>query len=307
MNAISIPQMAKPIVDDLQLIANNNLCCACGQSGVGGRKENQDTYGGVGNADKVILTVCDGMGGAAGGQIASSIAVREIIAHLCTIPAQEITVESVRNAILLANKAIYQHAAEVPQLREMGTTATVLVITQRAAYVAHVGDSRIYRIRKGKKTFRTFDHSRVFEMVEQGILTEEQARQSSFSNIITRALGIRPTVEVDVAEIPYKKGDRFFLCCDGIWNTEPEPDIIKLFAIKDTPQNVVTQITATVNDKGIERGCEHDNLTIIMAEMKQSSEYQHSMFHNTSRRLSAFCKRLKSKTEKYSDHNSPLK
>ncbi|MGM9869127.1 MAG: PP2C family protein-serine/threonine phosphatase [Sodaliphilus sp.] len=290
--------MPKPVVDDLKIIADNNLCCACGQSGIGGRKENQDTYGGVGNPDKVILTVCDGMGGAAGGQTASGIAVREIIAHLCMIPAQEITVESVKEAIQQANEAIYQHAAEVPQLREMGTTATVLVITQKAAFVAHVGDSRIYRIRKGKKAFRTFDHSKVFEMVQQGIITEEQARQSSFSNIITRALGIRPTVEPDAAEIPYKKGDRFILCCDGIWNTEPEPDIIKLFAIKDSTQNVVKHVTATVNDKGIERGCEHDNLTIIMAEMKQNSELQQSMLHHTAQRLSAFCKRLKGKNRK---------
>ena len=270
----------EPIVDELQLIVDNALCCACGQSGIGGRKENQDTYGGVGTNDIVILTVCDGMGGMAGGQTASNIAVREIIKYLSGLPTDKVCIEEVKSSVQLANEAIYQHAIEMPQLRGMGTTATVVVITKEAAYVAHVGDSRIYLLRNGKKVFRTFDHSKVFEMVQQGMITEEQARESSFSNVITRALGIRPSVDVEVKTIPYKKGDRFILCCDGIWNTEAEPDMIKLFLSMDSTQNVVKKITETANKKGIERGCEHDNLTIILADMKSSSEFHYSVFHN---------------------------
>lgn len=288
----------KPVVDELQLIVDNDLCCACGQSGVGGRKENQDTYGGIGSNDIVILTVCDGMGGMAGGQTASNIAVREIIKFLSVIPADKICIEDVKESVLYANEAIYKHAVEVPQLRGMGTTATVVVITKKAAYVAHVGDSRIYLIRKGKKVFRTFDHSKVFEMVQQGMMTEEQARQSSFSNIITRALGIRPTVDVEVNTIPYKKGDRFILCCDGIWNTDAEPDMLKLFVSKGSTQEVVNNITKVVNNKGIERGCEHDNLTIIMADMKENSDFQYSIFHNTLERISSHCKIFKRKNGK---------
>ncbi|WP_407402792.1 PP2C family protein-serine/threonine phosphatase [Sodaliphilus sp.] len=288
----------KPVVDELQLIVDNDLCCACGQSGVGGRKENQDTYGGVGNIDIVILTVCDGMGGMAGGQTASNIAVREIIKFLSVIPADKICIEDVKESVVCANEAIYKHAVEVPQLRGMGTTATVVVITKKAAYVAHVGDSRIYLIRKGKKVFRTFDHSKVFEMVQQGMMTEEQARQSSFSNIITRALGIRPTVDVEVNTIPYNKGDRFILCCDGIWNTDAEPDMLKLFVSKGTTQEVVNNITKVVNNKGIERGCEHDNLTIIMADMKENSDFQYGIFHNTLERISSHCKIFKRKNGK---------
>lgn len=287
-----------PVVDELQLIVDNDLCCACGQSGVGGRKENQDTYGGVGNNDIVILTVCDGMGGMAGGQTASNIAVREIIKFLSVIPADKICIEDVKESVLHANEAIYKHAVEVPQLRGMGTTATVVVITKKAACIAHVGDSRIYLIRKGKKVFRTFDHSKVFEMVQQGMMTEEQARQSSFSNIITRALGIRPTVDVEVNTIPYKKGDRFILCCDGIWNTDVEPDMLKLFVSKGSTQEVVNNITKVVNNKGIERGCEHDNLTIIMADMKEKSDFQYGIFHNTFERISSHCKIFKRKNGK---------
>lgn len=288
----------KPVVDELQLIVDNDLCCACGQSGVGGRKENQDTYGGVGNKDIVILTVCDGMGGMAGGQTASNIAVREIIKFLSLIPADKICIEDIKKSVQHANEAIYKHAEEVPQLRGMGTTATVVVITKKTAYVAHVGDSRIYLIRKGKKIFRTFDHSKVFEMVQQGMMTEEQARQSSFSNIITRALGIRPTVDVEANTIPYKKGDRLILCCDGIWNTDAESDMLKLFVSKDSTQEVVKNITKVVNNKGIERGCEHDNLTIIMADMKENSDFQYGIFHNTLERISSRCKIFKRKNGK---------
>lgn len=283
----------EPVVDELKLIVDNELCCACGQSGVGGRKENQDTYGGVGRNDIVILTVCDGMGGMAGGQTASNIAALEIIKYLSAISSEKLCLEDVKDSVLHANEAIYKHAVEVPQLRGMGTTATVVVITRKAAYIAHVGDSRIYLIRKGKKAFRTSDHSKVFEMVQQGIMTEEQARQSSFSNIITRALGIRPTVDVEVNTIPYKKGDRFILCCDGIWNIEPEPDMMNLFTAKGSTQNVIRNITETVNRKGIERGGEHDNLTIIMADMKENSEYQYGIFHNTVERISSRYKKLK--------------
>lgn len=283
----------KPVVDELQLIVDNDLCCACGQSGVGGRKENQDTYGGIGSEDMVILTVCDGMGGMAGGQTASNIAVREILKFLTSIPSDEICIEDVRKSVLQANDAIYQHAVEVPHLRGMGTTATVVVLTKKAAYVAHVGDSRVYLIHKGKKAFRTFDHSKVFEMVQQGMMTEEQARQSSFSNIITRALGIRPSVDVETTTIPFQKGDRFILCCDGIWNTEAEPDMLKLFVSKKPTPDVVKKITTIVNEKGIERGCEHDNLTIIIADMKCRSDFQHSIFQNTFKRILSRAKILR--------------
>lgn len=282
----------KPVVDEFKLIVDNELCCACGQSGVGGRKENQDTYGGIGNNDTVILTVCDGMGGMAGGQTASNIAVKEIINYLSAVPVENMNADELMRAVEEANNAIYQRSMDVPQLRGMGTTATVLVITRTAAYLAHVGDSRIYQIRKGKKQFRTFDHSKVFEMVRQGMMTEEQARLSSFSNIITRALGIRPKVDVETVTIPYKKGDRFILCCDGIWNTDPEPDMLKLFVVNGATQEDIVKITQTVNEIGIKRGCDHDNLTIIMADMKDDSEFQYGAFHGISEFLSSQLKKF---------------
>ena len=281
-----------PQVDEIKLISDNDLCHACGQTGIGGRKENQDTYGGFANGKIVILTVCDGMGGMAGGQTASYIAVSEIIKSLADSINDKIP-EAIQNAVENANKAIYQRASEEPSLRGMGTTATILVLTSSAAFLTHIGDSRIYQLRKKKKIFRTFDHSRVFEMVSLGILTEEQARQHSDSNIITRALGIRPTVDFQVKKVPYKRGDRFILCCDGIWNTEPEKKMLELFVSTNSPETTIRKLTEYVNSKGIERGCDHDNLTAIIADMKQKSDYQYNFYDHIKFFFISMCKKAK--------------
>lgn len=262
-------------LEEAKLIASTNLCDAFGRTGIGGRKENQDNYTGMSVGNNVILTVCDGMGGMNGGQTASRIAVTEIAQTLAEFPIEELGENAIYKAVDAANAAIYRRALNDPPLRGMGTTATVLVLTPEAAYLTHVGDSRIYQLRKGKKEFRTFDHSKVFEMVAQNMMTEEQARQSSFSNIITRALGIRPKVDMVVEKIPYKKGDRFILCCDGIWNTLPEPEMMKLFLAKSATKEEVEYLTETVNGIGEQRGGDHDNLTAIVVDVKQKSTYQY--------------------------------
>ncbi len=262
-------------LEEAKLIASVGLCDAFGRTGIGGRKENQDSYAGMTVGNNVILTVCDGMGGMNGGQTASRIAVTEIAQTLAETPIEKLGEEAIFKAVEAANAAIYRRALNDPPLRGMGTTTTVLVLTSEAAYLTHVGDSRIYQLRNGKKEFRTFDHSKVFEMVAQNMMTEEQARQSSFSNIITRALGIRPKVEMTVEKISYKKGDRFILCCDGIWNTLPEPEMMKLFLAKSAAKEEVEYLTETVNGIGEQRGGDHDNLTAIVVDMKQKSTYQY--------------------------------
>ena len=262
-------------LEEAKLIASIGLCDAFGRTGIGGRKENQDSYAGMTVDNNVILTVCDGMGGMNGGQTASRIAVTEIAQTLAETPIEKLGEEAIFKAVEAANAAIYRRALNDPPLRGMGTTATVLVLTPEVAYLTHVGDSRIYQLRNGKKEFRTFDHSKVFEMVAQSMMTEEQARQSSFSNIITRALGIRPKVDMVVEKIPYKKGDRFILCCDGIWNTLPEPEMMNLFLAKSAAKEEVEYLTETVNSIGEQRGGDHDNLTAIVVDMKQKSTYQY--------------------------------
>ena len=251
---------------------------AFGESRIGGRAENQDTFGAQQTKRGFVVTVCDGMGGGPGGKTASSIAVHEIIASISEAGKEEEAVNIVIKAIRRANMAIIAKGNEQTSLRGMGSTATVLLLTDYAAYVAHVGDSRVYQIRGHRKVFRTFDHSMVFDLVRQGVITEEQARLSAQSNVITRALGIRPDVEVDVAVLPYVKGDRFLLCTDGIHGTMPEPELIKMVANhKNVLGAVVDDIATCIDNNGRESGGGHDNLTLAVLETKTNSKLKPKM------------------------------
>lgn len=249
-----------------------------GKSMIGGRSENQDSFDcKSADGDKLIATVCDGMGGANGGAIASQKAVETILEYFAENHNTDNGEEQVAASVRTANDAIYQEALETPELRGMGTTATVALFDEEAAYIAYAGDSRIYQIREGKKIFRTFDHSRVFELVRAKRITEEEARLRPDSNVIMRALGIRPEVVADTARLSYKKGDRFVLCCDGVWGSMPETELIRMLSASGTVKDVVESLTSAVDDIGKKAGSHHDNLTIIIVEMKADSKYQPSI------------------------------
>lgn len=261
---------------------DNGAVIAFGESRIGGRKENQDSYGVAETAFGFLVVVCDGMGGGPGGKTASSIAVSNIIEGVKEANKEEETSNIIIKAIRRANMAIIEAGNESPKLKGMGSTATLLLISEKSAFIAHVGDSRVYQVRNGKKIFRTFDHSMVFEMVEQGIITEEQARLSAQSNIITRALGIKPDVEVDVVEVPFKKGDRFMLCTDGIHGSMPESDLLKMVANKNDKLGIVTdEIAREVDNIGNNNGGGHDNLTIALVETKINSKLKPKMTKQT--------------------------
>ena len=250
---------------------NERLFTAFAESRTGGRDENQDSYGYAQTAWGFLITVCDGMGGGPGGKTASTIAVNEIIAGVEGASKDEEVSNILIKAIRRANMAIIEAGNENPSLKGMGSTATVLLLSERAAQIAFVGDSRIYQLRGKRKVFRTFDHSMVFDLVKQNVITEEQARLSAQSNIITRALGIKPDVEVDIHELPYEKGDRFVLCSDGIHGTMPEKQLLKMFAQKK-PLGIVTDDVATyVDNLGRLSGQGYDNLTLAMVETKTNS------------------------------------
>ena len=257
------------------------------ESRQGGRAENQDSYGFAQTGRGFLLTVCDGMGGGPGGKTASSIAVQEILAGVSEAAEDEEIPNILIKAVRRANMAIIDRGNEMPALRGMGSTATVLLLNERAAYVAHVGDSRIYQFRGGRKVFRTFDHSMVFDLVKQKVITEEQARLSAQSNVITRALGIQLDVEVDVAELPYERGDRFMLCSDGIHGSMPEAELIKMIAHrKQALGALVDNLATTVDNMGCNQGGGHDNLTIAVIETKKNSILKQPMSIKTKLMLS---------------------
>lgn len=261
-----------------KLINDNKDFLVHGESRIGGRPENQDTMGAKDTALGYVVAVCDGMGGGPGGKTASSIAVNSIIKTIDAAEEDADAAEVVAEALKNANADILAAAAENPRLRGMGSTATVVLMSKKSAIAAFLGDSRIYQIRGRKKVYRTFDHSVVFNLVRQGVITEEQARLSDQSNIITRALGVGEEVEPEVVELPYEKGDRFMLCSDGIHGAMPEKELIKAISDRTKSLGAVTDDVATLVDNlGRRNGGHHDNLTVVVAEPKINSKLKPKM------------------------------
>ena len=259
------------------------------QSKTGGRVENQDFYGSAQSQYGELIVVCDGMGGHNGGRHAAETAVEIIIDEASRSKADN-PVKAFSEAITKANTAIWEESQADKSLKGMGTTVAALLITPEKAISFHVGDSRIYQLRDGKILFRTFDHSHVFEMVKAGIITEEQARLSEKSNIITRGLGIQSTVDVSITDnLPYKKGDRFLVCTDGIWGVFPENELVDIVSQNENIEKVLTLLVENVDAIGFKNGSKHDNLTAALVEIdninpinkrKSSTKKSKSFFFN---------------------------
>lgn len=257
---------------DLVQIPTPAYLSAFAESRIGGRAENQDSYGWKETSFGFLVTVCDGMGGGPGGKTASSIAVEEIITGVVNGNTEDTPSNILIRAIRRANMAILEYARENPSYCGMGSTCTALLISEKCATIAHVGDSRIYQIRGKSKIYRTFDHSMVFDLVKQKVITEEQARLSAQSNVITRALGAKYDVEVECTELPFLAGDRFVLCTDGIHGSIPESQLIEMLSSHSQSLGAVTDgIATTIDGEGRNAGGGHDNLTIAIIETNKNS------------------------------------
>lgn len=252
----------------------------------GGRLENQDACGFLDTDKGLVLVVCDGMGGGPAGQLASTTAVKKIVEYIVNAPLDVPRTSLVGNAIEYAHRAIIAMGIENPTLRGMGSTATVVLIDKKSAILGHVGDSRIYQFRRRRKIFRTQDHSLVAELVRNKTLTEEQARLSSQSNIITKALGGKLNDIAEVTERPYEKGDRFMLCTDGVWGMMPEKELIHRMTKMSSLSGTVDSVVLEVDDIGKKQGSNHDNFTIALFETKNDSILKEKMSKHTLRILS---------------------
>ena len=232
------------------------------KSDIGGRIENQDSFGSTQTKFGELIIICDGMGGHNGGRHAANRAVQIIIEEV----AKSIDInpaKTLQKAILKANEAVLQESSTNASLKGMGSTVVALLVTPERAICCHVGDSRIYQLRKGKILHRTSDHSLVFDLVRQGKMTEEQARLSDKSNVITRSLGISPTVNVEIADnLSYQTDDRFLLCTDGIWSMIPENQLIEMISEEVDVESVVAKLVEKINTIGIACGGNHDNLLL---------------------------------------------
>lgn len=243
----------------------------------GGRRENQDYYIIEETPVGLLAVVCDGMGGGPGGKTASSVAAHTIVERLKSVPSIREPEKALRDAINDANRTLRQMVADKPELNGMGTTVVALLISEEVATVAHVGDSRLYHLRGNKCIFVTQDHSKVAEMVRAKVLTEEQARLSSISNVITRALGVFETCEVEIDQLPYEKGDRFVLCSDGVWGIMPAKELVTYFTHTKSLPGSVDRISVKVDELGFAAGGGHDNHTIVLLETKINSIIKQKM------------------------------
>lgn len=197
------------------------------------RDNNQDSYVACELADGAVLAVvCDGMGGAAEGALASSEAVKAIKERIEERYYGGMTDISVRSllvsALEYANRQIYDLSLTNENYEGMGTTVVAAIVTDCFAYIAHAGDSRAYIISNASVTQLTKDHSVVQRMLENGEITEEEAEDHPSKHIITRAMGVDSDIKVDFCQEPFEEEDILLLCSDGLTNYIETSDIAKL-------------------------------------------------------------------------------
>ncbi len=226
------------------------------------RSENQDAYGSFpennpDSADERLFIVADGMGGHLGGKEASRIALLEV-PRVFFLDKDLSVKERLMRAFQQANNCIYDKAQEGNGCDRMGTTCTALVLSNGQISIAHVGDTRAYRIEKNKIDLLTDDHTLVEEMRREGVLTEAEARVHPRRNTLTRAMGVEPNLEIDVYEIGEIKSDqRFLLCSDGL--SEVTADEFQRIIMQLAPQEATDKLVEIANERG-----GHDNATALV-------------------------------------------
>lgn len=215
------------------------------------REQNEDSYGCKDN----LFVVADGMGGHLAGEIASAIAVETILTSDLT-NGNEI---DLREAILRANEAILAEVSQNADHIGMGTTVAVLQVLSDSVIIAHVGDSRIYCLNgQNELKLLTKDHSLVAELLQNGEITENEAKTHPQRNLLTKALGTKGLEEVDVNRFPLKTGDKFLICSDGLTGMVDESVIREMMIENENPKILTENLINLANENG---GI--DNITVI--------------------------------------------
>lgn len=195
------------------------------------RVQNQDAYGvHTFEEDSLLCTVCDGMGGAKSGNVASSLALQIFMQEVTRLRkpgmSQEQAGQMFREAVRLANFTVYDQSRQFEDFEGMGTTLVAAYVDHQMAVIANVGDSRCYLLNREGVRCQTTDHSLVQLMVQRGELSREQAKNYPGKNLITRAIGTEPGVECDLFYQPVQKGDYLLLCTDGLSNLLDDQEIL---------------------------------------------------------------------------------
>lgn len=219
------------------------------------RHANEDFF--VMRSEAGAFVVCDGMGGAAAGETASHLAAETAAVALAN---RKPGPAAIREAVRLANSAVYERARQDRRLEGMGTTLVALSVSGSAAWVGHVGDSRCYRWRGGTLERLTQDHSLVEEQIRIGRMTREQARRSPMQNVITRAVGTRADVVADVQEFPLQRDDLFLIASDGLTRELTDAAIAGVLADAGSDLQVVCAALVTAANAAGGR----DNITCVL-------------------------------------------
>lgn len=227
------------------------------------RKSNQDAFDRFDDEerDEILLVVADGMGGHRGGEVASRMAVGTL-GKIFRGSAGEPR-ERLRTAIERANHEIYRLGGRDSMLRGMGTTAVALLLCpDGTAAIAHVGDSRLYRLRGGDFEMLTEDHSMVARWLKEGMIDEETAREHPQRSQIDRALGAAESVQPDLLETDLRAGDLFLLCSDGLTGMLPDQEVQRLAERSRDPHAIVAWMVDAANQSG-----GMDNVTALVATL----------------------------------------
>jgi protein phosphatase len=211
-----------------------------------------------------VYLVCDGMGGHEAGQIASELAAKLFLYHY--YHSDGTPQEAAERAILQAHAYLQRMGQTIPSRRDMGTTLTALILRQEEGILAHVGDSRCYRLRNGELLQLTRDHTLVQEWVEQGLLTPEAARHSPYGSVITQAIGVegeRGPLRPDIETFPLQEGDLFLLCSDGLTDLLEDTEIGEI--LRTHPP---TQAAWTLVDRALAEGG-RDNITVVLVQIRE--------------------------------------
>ena len=237
------------------------------------RSHNEDSIAADGANGLVVLA--DGMGGYNAGEVASGMATTVIVTEMRQLltgvkphdvdkgSSEEVAARLVREQVLKANTSIYQAAQSQPQYAGMGTTLVVCLFYDNRVLVAHLGDSRLYMLRDGKFRQVTRDHSLLQEQIDSGIITAEQAKKAAHKNLVTKALGIDPTVEPEIREYETRPGDLYLLCSDGLCDMVEDGDIsMALEALGANLKLAAQQLVQMANDNG-----GRDNVSVILVRV----------------------------------------
>jgi PPM family protein phosphatase len=214
------------------------------------RQRNEDSI--LTDPTGALWAVADGMGGHGSGDVASDI----VVERLSTAPDGADPLDVLETLLIEANEIIYRLACE--RGRTMGATVVALMIENAVGYLAWAGDSRAYLLRNGRLRLLTRDHTVIQDLVDDGLIRPEEARGHAEANVVTRAIGAEPEIEIDSATVPFLAGDRMILCSDGLTGSVGDGTIAALLDAAETPEDACRSLLRAALEDGAP-----DNVSVV--------------------------------------------